>query len=91
MKDIRGDIFILAYRFMDDGKPYLDKQLKWRKNDIESNLCSILSLLNTNDEVLIIDVEDYYKVMTDTTIKDWQEQHLLLRSYSIELTKGVNA
>ncbi len=82
--------FILAYRFMDDGRPYLDKQLTWRERDVETNWWQIISLLSTNDEVLIIQADDYFNIMTSKPA-DWQELHNQLRSYSIQLSKGANA
>ena len=87
-KGITNDnIFILAYRFLDDGRPYLDKQLVWREQDIATNLASILSLLQTNDEICLIQVEDYNYIMTSIPV-DWQDLHKLIRSKSINIWKG---
>lgn len=90
-KGITNDnIFILAYRFMDDGRPYLDKQLVWREQDVCTNLASIVSLLQTNDEVLLIQVSDYNSIMTSTPT-DWQSLHNEIRSHSINIWKGDKA
>ena len=90
-KGITNDnIFILAYRFLDDGRPYLDKQLVWREQDIETNLCSIVSLLNTNDEICLIQVSDYNDIMTSKP-DDWLCLHDKIRSKSINIWKGANA
>ena len=87
-KGITNDnIFILAYRFLDDGRPYLDKQLVWREQDIATNLASILSLLQTNDEICLIQVEDYNYIMTSIPV-DWQDLHKLIRAKSINIWKG---
>lgn len=90
-KGITNDnVFILAYRFMDDGRPYLDKQLVWREQDVTTNLASIVSLLQTNDEVLLIQVSDYNSIMTSTPA-DWKSLHEEIRSHSINIWKGANA
>ena len=83
----KDNIYILAYRFMDDGRPYLDKQLVWREQDITTNICSIVSLLNTNDEICLIQVSDYNSIMTSTPV-DWQDLHNKIRSKSINIWKG---
>ena len=84
------NIYILAYRFMDDGRPNLDKQLVWREQDVTTNLASIVSLLQTNDEILLIQVADYNRIMTSKPT-DWQSLHEEIRSYSINIWKGANA
>ena len=90
-KGITADnIYILAYRFMDDGRPYLDKQLVWREQDITTNICSIVSLLNTNDEICLIQVEDYNTIMCSNPA-DWQTLHEAIRSKSINIWKGADA
>lgn len=81
------NVYILVYRFMDDGRPYLDRQLVWRERDIESNLSIILSALSTNDEVLLIQVSDYNNIMTSKP-DDWKKLHEDLRSHSITLIAG---
>ena len=90
-KGITNDnIYILAYRFMDDGRPYLDKQLVWREQDVTTNLCSIVSLLNSNDEVCLIQVADYNDIMTSKPL-DWSDLHETIRSKSINIWKGADA
>ena len=90
-KGITNDnIYILAYRFMDDGRPYLDKQLVWREQDVTTNLCSIVSLLNSNDEVCLIQVADYNKIMTNKPL-DCMSLHHEIRSKSINIWKGADA
>lgn len=85
-----NNVYILAYRFMDDGRPYLDKQLVWREQNIETNICSILSLLQTNDEVCLIQVSDYNDIMTSKP-EDWQTLHNTIRAKSINIWKGADA
>lgn len=90
-KGITNDnIYILAYRFMDDGRPYLDKQLVWREQDVTTNICSIVSLLESNDEVCLIQVSDYNDIMTSKP-NDWQELHENIRCKSINIWKGADA
>ena len=90
-KGITNDnIYILAYRFMDDGRPYLDKQLVWREQDVTTNLCSIVSLLNSNDEVCLIQVADYNDIMASKPL-DWSDLHETIRSKSINIWKGADA
>ena len=91
-KGITNDnIYILAYRFMDDGRPYLDKQLIWREQDLTTNICSIVSLLNTNDEICLIQVEDYNTIMSTKPYNDWKTLHEAIRTKSINIWKGADA
>jgi len=84
-----NNIFILAYRFLDDGRPYLDKQLIWREQDIETNLSMIASLLQTNDEICLIQVSDYNEIMTSKP-DDWISLHNSIRAKSINIWKGAD-
>ena len=81
---------INAYHFMDDGRPLLHKQLVWRENDLRTNIASILSLLNSNDEVCLISQEDYNKAICSTD-GDSYHLHNEIRSHSINIWKGDNA
>ena len=81
---------INAYRFMDDGRPLLHKQLVWRDNDLRSNIASILSLLKSSDEVCLISQRDYNKIIC-LTDGDSYRLHNDIRSHSINIWKGDNA
>ena len=84
------EILILAFRFNDNGEPQETKNLHWRMQDIKTNIANIHSLLTTEDEVLLIDKDDYNIIMhsglTDTIVR-----HNHLRSYSINIYAGENA